>query len=120
MKRPIITLLAIVTILVLSACGRADSDKQASQIAMKQNKDTMAGMQHRMDMQNDQQMEMDVNKAHAMVQLPTVQCDMCKESIEQGLATLGGILSVHIDLEDKMAEYRTRFSYAWGHPIGTY
>jgi copper chaperone CopZ len=68
-----------------------------------QNQDTMAGMQHNMDMQKDQKMEMAANQVHAMVKLPMVQCDMCKESIEQGLATLGGILSVHVDLEDKMA-----------------
>jgi copper chaperone CopZ len=68
-----------------------------------QNQDTMAGMQHNMDMQKGQQMEMDENKAHAMVQLPTIQCDNCKTIIEEGLVKTSGILSVHVDLEGKMA-----------------
>lgn len=42
------------------------------------------------------------NKAHTMLKLPTVQCDICKETIEHGLTGINGILSVSVDIENKM------------------
>lgn len=41
-------------------------------------------------------------QAHAMVQLPTVQCGTCKETIETGLSKIDGIVSVNVDLADKL------------------
>jgi len=40
--------------------------------------------------------------SHAMINLPTVQCGMCKEAIETGLGTVDGIVSINVDIEDKM------------------
>ncbi|MBL7066302.1 MAG: heavy-metal-associated domain-containing protein [Candidatus Marinimicrobia bacterium] len=42
------------------------------------------------------------NQTHAMVKLPTVQCGMCKSTIETGLGKMDGIVSVNVDIEDKM------------------
>ncbi|MBU4443459.1 heavy-metal-associated domain-containing protein [bacterium] len=35
-----------------------------------------------------------------MVKLPTIQCGMCKNTIESGLKNMDGILSVNIDVEN--------------------
>ena len=42
------------------------------------------------------------NKVHAMVNLPTVQCGICRRTIETGLVKTAGILSVQVDFESKM------------------
>ena len=42
------------------------------------------------------------NKVHAMVNLPTVQCGICRRTIETGLVKIAGILSVQVDFESKM------------------
>ncbi len=43
------------------------------------------------------------NMGHVMVDLPTIQCDNCKQTIETGLVKTAGILSVNVDVEGKMA-----------------
>jgi len=40
--------------------------------------------------------------SHAMINLPTVQCGMCKETIETGLSKVDGIVSVNVDIEGNM------------------
>ncbi|MFC1481198.1 heavy-metal-associated domain-containing protein [Candidatus Neomarinimicrobiota bacterium] len=42
------------------------------------------------------------NMGHAMIALPTVQCDNCKAIIEGGLVKTAGILSVSVDVAGKM------------------
>ncbi|MBU1872487.1 cation transporter [bacterium] len=42
------------------------------------------------------------DQSHAMVKLPTVQCGMCEDTIENGLAKVNGIVSVDVDIEEKM------------------
>jgi len=42
----------------------------------------------------------EVKQSHVMVKLPTVQCGMCKNTIESGLKNMDGILSVNIDVEN--------------------
>ena len=101
--RQIITILMAVTTLALGACSRTDTESQGSRPAMAQNQDSMAGMQHSMDKQSDHNMEMNASKDHAMVQLPTIQCENCKATIEDGLVKTAGILSVQVDLVGKMA-----------------
>ncbi|UCE00970.1 MAG: heavy-metal-associated domain-containing protein [Chloroflexota bacterium] len=102
MKRNSIMVLVAISVLIVSACGRADSYGKNGQVAMAQSHESMAGSDHGMNMQEGNKMEKVGEKAHAMVQLPTIQCEMCKNSIEQGLAKIKGIESVHIDLEGKM------------------
>lgn len=95
MKKRIIPIIIAVTTLALGACSRTDSDNQASQTAMAQNRESMAGM--------EKSMEMDASKAHTMVQVPTIICENCKNTIEEGLVKTAGILSVQVDLEAKIA-----------------
>jgi mercuric ion binding protein len=49
---------------------------------------------HKMDMSNS---------GHAMINVPTVQCDNCVKIITDALNKIDGIETVHIDLEKKMA-----------------
>lgn len=83
-QRPIGLVLIALLIAGVIACGSseksADSGKSQDQI--------IAG-------QND-------NKAHTMLKLPTVQCGICKKTIEHGLTGINGILSVSVDIENKM------------------
>lgn len=49
------------------------------------------------------------DKAHgiggktAHVELPTIKCSMCQETIEKGLSKIDGILGIKIDVDKKMA-----------------
>lgn len=40
--------------------------------------------------------------SHTMINLPTVQCGTCKETIETGLGKVDGIVSINVDIEGKM------------------
>ena len=85
--KTIIYLTVASAMLVLGACGgKKDSAEQM-------NHKTMPAMA-------EAEAE---NMGHAMVMLPTIQCDNCKEAIETGLVKTAGILSVNVDLEAKMA-----------------
>jgi len=42
----------------------------------------------------------EVKQSHVMVKLPTVQCSVCKNTIETGLRNVNGILSVNVDVEN--------------------
>ncbi len=82
--RNIIPLLIGGSLIVLGACSKSD---------------TQAGENHEPGMQ----MQMAAGKAHAMVQVPTIQCGICKKTIETGVVKTAGILSVNVDVEQKMA-----------------
>ena len=50
------------------------------------------------------QAKMDMTgKGHVMIQVPTVQCESCVETITTALDKVDGIKSVHIDLDKKIA-----------------
>lgn len=42
-------------------------------------------------------------KAHTDVDLPTMQCSMCKKTIETALADVQGITKAEVDMEKKVA-----------------
>lgn len=42
-------------------------------------------------------------KAHTDVNLPTMQCSMCKKTIEKALADVEGIIKAEVDVETKVA-----------------
>lgn len=80
----------------LMACGKTDTAEAGH------DRQAMAGMQPNSGMESAEPMAV-ANKAHAMVKVPTVQCDMCKAAIEKGLPKTAGILSVMVDVDGKMA-----------------
>ncbi|NOZ08507.1 MAG: copper ion binding protein [FCB group bacterium] len=49
---------------------------------------------------NQQGMKME-GEGHAMIDLPSMQCDMCKNNIETGLSKIPGIKSVDVNVEKK-------------------
>ncbi len=55
---------------------------------------------HSMMMKN--QGKMSEGKAMAMIQLPSVQCGMCENTIETGLKRVDGIFTVDVNIENKM------------------
>ncbi len=91
--------LLTVSLLLVGACGGGDqkaADTNAHNQAMQ-----ASGSEPVMNQDHD--MPMAANQAHAMVNLPTIQCDTCKAAIEGGLIKTAGILSVMVDLDGKMA-----------------
>ena len=85
--KTIIYLTVASAILVLGACGGKKDNGEAK-------------MDHEaMPMTEVAEVE---NMGHAMVALPTVKCDSCKQIIETGLVKTAGILSVSVDVEGKM------------------
>ena len=84
----IIYLTVASAILVLSACGGKKDSAETNQAH-----EAMPAMEAA---------EAE-NMGHAMVALPTIQCDNCKQIIETGLVKTAGILSVTVDVEGQMA-----------------
>jgi copper chaperone CopZ len=85
--KTIIYLTAASAMLILGACGgKKDSAEQ------KMNHEAMPAMA-------EGEVE---NMGHTMVDLPTIQCDNCKQIIESGLVKTAGILSVSVDVEGKI------------------
>lgn len=97
MKKSILPLL-IASLLLVGACGGGDQkavDTNAHDQAMQASGNVQ--LTHL-----DHAMPMIVNRAHAMVKLPTIQCETCKAAIEDGLIKTAGILSITVDLDGKM------------------
>jgi len=44
-----------------------------------------------------------VPKGHALIMLPTIQCDTCVETIKSAVEKVQGVQSVSVDLKKKMA-----------------
>jgi copper ion binding protein len=44
-----------------------------------------------------------VTKGHAMIMLPTIQCDTCVETIKSAVEKVQGVQTVNVDLKKKMA-----------------
>ncbi len=116
MKMTIALLIAGIAFTAGACGGDAKSEKQqakmdqqhemASGEQMPAGETSMgAGHEAGMDMTaHEGQMEMAADQAHAMamVNLPTVLCELCKERIETGLMTTEGILSVNVEVESHM------------------
>ncbi len=114
MKMTIALLIAGVA-LTAGACG-GDAKSEKQQVQMDQQHEMASGEQmpagetsmgagHEagMDMTaHEGQMEMAADQAHAMVKLPTVLCELCKERIETGLMKTAGILSVNVEVKSRM------------------
>lgn len=113
MKMTIALLIAGVAFTAGACGGDAKSEKQQA----KMDQHEMPGGEHvpagatsmgahdRMPMElqaHETQGAMVTNKVHAMVNLPTVQCGICRRTIETGLVKTAGILSVQVDFESKM------------------
>ncbi len=109
-----IALLIAGVALTAGACG-GDAKSEKKQAQMGQHEmpggeqmpagDTSMGAHDKMPMDmkaHEGQMEMAANQLHAMVKLPTVLCDLCKEPIETGLMKTAGILSVNVEVESHM------------------
>ncbi|MEE9463969.1 MAG: heavy-metal-associated domain-containing protein [Candidatus Neomarinimicrobiota bacterium] len=88
--RTITTAFILGLAIIVSGCGKGkdQSEHQA-----------MGDMQH--DMSAGETAEV-AHQAHAMVKLPTIQCDLCKERIESSLVKTAGIVSVTVDPEGHM------------------
>ena len=97
MKNSILPLL-IASLLLVGACGGGD---QKAIDTTSHDQAQQASSSEQM-MNHDHEMAEVTNKAHAMVKLPTIQCDVCKAAIEGGLIKTAGILSVMVDLDGKM------------------
>ncbi|MCH7939804.1 MAG: heavy-metal-associated domain-containing protein [Candidatus Marinimicrobia bacterium] len=97
MKNSILPLL-IASLLLVGACGGGD---QKAIDTTSHDQAQQASSSEQM-MNHDHEMAEVANKAHAMVKLPTIQCDVCKAAIEGGLIKTAGILSVMVDLDGKM------------------
>lgn len=80
-------IIAVSAIVVLGACGSKKDNAEANQTH-----DAMASMETATA----------ENVGHAMVMLPTIQCNNCKEAIETGLVKTAGIISVNVDVEGKL------------------
>lgn len=113
MKMTIALLIAGVAFTAGACGGDAKSEKQ--QAKMDQHEmpggehmpagETSMGAHDRMPMElqaHETEGAMVTNKVHAMVNLPTVQCGICRRTIETGLVKTAGILSVQVDFESKM------------------
>ena len=44
-----------------------------------------------------------IQQAHAMISVPTIQCQMCVETIQSAVKKVEGVISVTVDLKEKMA-----------------
>ena len=99
MKRSILPYLTL-SLLLLGACGGGDQKAADSAAPNQAMKASASGKM--MNHDHDHEMTEVAHKAHAMVKLPTIQCDICKGAIEGGLIKTAGILSVMVDLEGKM------------------
>ncbi len=51
---------------------------------------------------NQNGMQMDGSSGHTMINLPSMQCDMCKSNIETGLSKIAGVKSVDVNVDKKM------------------
>ncbi len=95
--RAITTTLILGLAIIVSGCGKSDDKGEAK--AMGDMQHEMTDMQH--DMSAGETAEV-AHQAHAMIKLPAIQCDLCKESIESGLVKTAGIISVNVDVKGKM------------------
>ncbi len=113
MKMTIALLIAGVALTAGACGGDAKSEKQQAQMDQHEMPggehmpagDTSMGAHDKMPMEmqaHETQGAMVANQVHAMVKLPTVQCDLCKERIETGLMKTEGILSVNVEVESHM------------------
>jgi periplasmic mercuric ion binding protein len=44
-----------------------------------------------------------IQQGHAMISVPTIQCQMCVETIQTAVKKVEGVTSVNVDLKEKMA-----------------
>ena len=44
-----------------------------------------------------------IQQGHAMISVPTIQCQMCVETIQTAVKKVEGVISVTVDLKEKMA-----------------
>lgn len=113
MKMTIALLIAGVAF-TAGACGK-DAKSEKQQAKMDQHEmpggehvpagATSMGAHDRMPMNlqaHETEGAMVANKVHAMVKLPTVLCNLCKDRIESGLMKTEGILSVHVEVAGHM------------------
>ena len=113
MKMTIALLIAGVAFTAGACGGDAKSEKQQAKMAQHEMPSgehvpagaTSMGAHDRMPTElqaHETEGAMVANKVHAMVNLPTVQCGICRRTIETGLVKTAGILSVQVDFESKM------------------
>jgi copper chaperone CopZ len=89
-KIAFIAVLFIIVSLYIS-CGKKNEISDSHKNDNKQN------------MNNEMQVSNDANTEHTMIKLPTMQCKICKKNIENAVKKVPGVISVNVDVEDKIA-----------------
>lgn len=96
-KSFVIAIFAIVLIAVIvSGCSKNETSKtetkETPKTETKENSNTS----------NDAMRDME-NKEHAMIELPSMQCNTCKRNIETAVKEVSGVIDVKVDKDKKVA-----------------
>jgi len=97
-KTAVMTLIAIFTIAIFVAgCSKKETE------TAKQETNNTDSKPHDMNNMNTSKDVKSENKQHAMVNLPSMQCAVCKKNIETAVNKVDGIVDVNVDKKEKVA-----------------
>ena len=96
--------LAIIVLLLTAGCGdKGNKGQSGSESNRHMETDSMNDMNHGTDRNAMHEKNAKGDFEHIMINLPTMQCQMCKENIETAVNKLDGIESVDVDKKEKVA-----------------
>jgi len=97
-KTVVIAVFVIFTIAILiTGCSKKETE------TAKQETGNTDSKPHDMNNMNNSKEVKTENKQHVMVNLPTMQCAICKKNIETAVSKVDGIVDVNVDKKEKVA-----------------
>lgn len=100
-KTAILILFVIISVSLLAAgCSRKENSTTTKTDSVK----TTNNSESRTNAGNKDISNMDSeNKEHAMIDLPTMQCNTCKKNIEEAVNKVSGVMNITVDKNKKVA-----------------
>jgi Cu(I)/Ag(I) efflux system membrane fusion protein len=95
--KKIALLLIVISFMAITGCGKKESNEVSGDSKKKETSTENTAMDHS-DGMNDKN-----NSDHIMVNLPTMQCSICKKNIETAVKKMDGIESIDVVVKEKVA-----------------
>lgn len=100
-KAAVLILFVIVSVSFLAAgCSKKENNASTKTDTVK----TTGNTESKTDAGSKEMSNMDSqNKEHAMIDLPTMQCNTCKKNIEEAVSKVSGVMDISVDKNKKVA-----------------